>query len=213
MRNLLFTLLYLSISLNSFSQDTIRLKHKNYTTVFSKSKHYPVLVEWWVTKEKVNCKNPLTRTDKFVQDPLLPNETDLIEDYKGSGFDRGHMSPAADNLCLGVKVLNECFYFSNMAPQYHSLNAGDWKSLETMVRDNSKNNNDSIHVWSGSIGEIKKIGKVSVPKYCWKVIYSVKSKKFSSFLFENNNSKPNGITDNEVSINKITKMTGFKFNN
>jgi len=213
MRNLLFTLLYLSISLNSFSQDTIRLKHKNYTTVFSKSKHYPILVEWWVTKEKVNCKNPLTRTDKFVQDPLLPNETDLIEDYKGSGFDRGHMSPAADNLCLGVKVLNECFYFSNMAPQYHSLNAGDWKSLETMVRENSKNNNDSIHVWSGNIGEIKKIGKVSVPKYCWKVIYSVKNKKFSAFLFENNNSKPNGITDNEVSINEITKMTGFKFNN
>ena len=212
MKYILFTLFYLSLSVTSISQDTIRLKHQNYTTVFSKSKHYPVLVEWWVTSKKVDCKNPLTRTDKFVKDPLLPNETNLSDDYKGSGFDRGHMSPAADNLCLGTQPLNECFYFSNMAPQYHSLNAGDWEILETMVRDNSKNNNDSIHVWSGSIGEIKKIGKVSVTQYCWKVIYSVKSKKISAFLFENNNSKSNGIADNEVSIDKIHQLTGFKFN-
>ena len=43
----------LMISIISYSQDTIRVVHKNYTSVFSVSKHYPVLVEWWDTKDKV----------------------------------------------------------------------------------------------------------------------------------------------------------------
>ena len=64
----------------------------------------------------------------------------------------------------------ECFYFSNMAAQYHSLNAGDWKSVETLERDLASTN-DSIHIWCGNIGVLKKIGSTSAPLKCWKVIH------------------------------------------
>ena len=121
-----FLSVFVALALNA--QDTVRIKHTNYTTVFSKSKHYPVLVEWYATKAKIGCEKPLARKDNFKPDPLLLAETDLLEDYKGSGTDRGHMMPAADNLCQTPQVQDECFYFSNMAAQYHSLNAGDWKS-------------------------------------------------------------------------------------
>lgn len=204
------TSLFLMVSILSFSQDTVRLKHTNYTSVFSKSKKYPVLVEWWVTKSMVTCSTPLKRKDNFKPDPLLPKETDIAKDYVGSGTDRGHMMPAADNLCQTPQVQDECFYFSNMAAQYHSLNAGDWKSLETFVREQAKIK-DSIRVWSGNIGEIKKIGTVSVPKYCWKVIYIKKEGLWSAFLFENSTSKPDGFENNKVPLEKITQLTGFKF--
>lgn len=210
MRKLIYTLFLVILTNFSWSQDTVRLKHTNFTSVFDKSKKYPVLVEWWVTKSMVNCPSPLKRKDNFKPDPLLPKETNLLSDYVGSGTDRGHMMPAADNLCQTPQVQDECFYFSNMSPQYHSLNAGDWKSLETFVREQSKLK-DSIKVWAGNLGESKKIGTVSVPKYCWKVIYIKKENLWMAFLFENNTSKPDGFENNKTTVQKITELTGFKF--
>jgi endonuclease G len=198
------------IGITANAQDTIRLKHTNYISVFSKSKHYPVMVEWWATKEKVSCERPLARKDNFKPDPLLPNETNLIDDYKGSGFDRGHMMPAADNLCQTPEVQNECFYFSNMSAQYHSLNAGDWKGVETLERQLAAEK-DSIHVWCGNIGEIKKIGEVSVPEKCWKVIYIKKTGEWMGYLFTNDQTKPDGYENNKVDVKEIEKLTKFKF--
>ena len=186
------------------------LKHTNYTSHYSKSKKYPVMVEWWITKAKIGCPTPLARKDNFKPDPKLPNETNLLEDYKGSGTDRGHMMPAAENLCQTPAVQDECFYFSNMASQYHSLNAGDWKSVEMLERQISLEK-DSVKVWCGNIGVAKRIGRVAVPTKCWKVIYVVKTKEWLCFLFDNNTSKPDGINNNKVNKLDIEKLTGFKF--
>jgi endonuclease G len=191
-------------------QDEVVLKHTNYTSKFSISKKYPVIVEWWVTKAMVSCPTPLKRKDNFKPDPLLPQHTDIAKDYVGSGYDRGHMMPAADNLCQTQQIQDESFYFSNMSAQTHRLNAGDWKSLETFTRDESKLK-DSIHVWAGNVGEIKKIGSVSVPKYCWKVIHIKKENKWVAYLFENNTSAPDGFKNNEVALKEIMALTGFTF--
>ena len=206
----LMTLLLLTITVFTFAQDVVVLKHTNYTSHYSKSKKYPVMVEWWITKAKIGCPTPLARKDNFKPDPKLPSETNLLEDYKGSGTDRGHMMPAAENLCQTPAIQDECFYFSNMAAQYHSLNAGDWKSVETMERELSKQQ-DSVKVWCGNIGVAKRIGRVAVPTKCWKVIYIVKTKEWMAFLFDNNTSKPDGIHNNQVDKIDIEKLTGFKF--
>ena len=205
----LFSVLLINIL---FAQDIVVLKHTNYTSHYSKSKKYPVMVEWWATKAKVGCATPMARKDNFKPDPLLPKETDLAKDYVGSGTDRGHMMPAAENLCQTAEIQNECFYYSNMAAQYHSLNAGDWKSVETLEREYAKLY-DSARVWCGNIGVAKVIGegKVAVPKQCWKVIYFVKTKEWMAFLFDNNTSKPDGIHNNLVNVSNIEKLTGFKF--
>lgn len=206
----LVAFLSLIVSLTLSAQDTVRIKHINYVTVFSKSKHYPVLVEWWATKAKIGCETPLKRKDNFQPDPQLPIETDLAKDYVGSGTDRGHMMPAADNLCQTPAVQDECFYFSNMAAQYHSLNAGDWKALETATRSIALQK-DSVHVWCGNIGVAKKVGKVSVPKQCWKVIYTVKDREYQAYLFDNTTDKPQGLHAHAVTVSDIEKLTGFKF--
>ena len=191
--------------------DTVRLKHTNYTAVFSKSLKYPVLIEWWTTKAMVTCPTPLKRKDAFKPDPLLPVETNIAADFVGSGTDRGHMMPAADNLCQTQAVQDECFYFSNMAAQYHSLNAGDWKSLETYTRQTAAVT-DSVKVWCGNIGVAKTIGKgTAVPTHCWKVIYIKSKKEWHAYLFANTTDKPDGMQNNEVTVAQIEKITGFKF--
>ena len=213
---LLFSLLILGVK----AQDTVRLVHNNYTTVYSKKLHYPVLVEWWETTSKDECKNQLPRKDQFGPDPLLKNETSLQKDYDAAnkahkekglkGFDRGHMSPAASNECNGTLVLTECFYFSNMAPQYHSLNAGDWKTLETNTRD-SAIADDSVHVWAGSYGESERFGSLAIPSHCWKVIYVSKTKTYHAYIFLNTADKPSGLKSHEVKLEDVEKATGFKF--
>jgi endonuclease G len=199
------------LSFANFAQDVVVLKHTNYTSHYSKSKHYPVMVEWWITKAKIGCATPLARKDNFKPDPQLPSETDLIKDYVGSGTDRGHMMPAAENLCQTPAVQDECFYFSNMAAQYHSLNAGDWKSLETLERQITMDK-DSVHVWCGNVGEIKKIGTTSVPKTCWKVVYVAKDKEWFAYIFENVADKPSGLNSHKVTKEDVEKLSGLKFN-
>ena len=204
----LIVVLFLALGLKA--QDVVVLKHTNYTSHFSKSKKYPVLVEWWETKAKVGCATPLPRKDNFKPDPLLPNETNIGQDYVNSGFDRGHLMPAKSNQCQTPAVQDECFYYSNMSAQYHSLNAGDWKSLETLTREWAVAQ-DSVHIWAGNIGEAKKIGSISVPTKCWKVIYVVKTGEWFAYLFDNDTSKPDGLNNNKVLVSDIEKLTGLKF--
>lgn len=215
MRKYLLTIVFvLLMGFSVKSQDTVRIVHTNYTSVFSISKHYPVLVEWWVTKAKATCPKQLPRKDQFQEDPKLSKETNLEEDYLNSGYDRGHMCAAIYNECQGDQVLTECFYFSNIVPQFHALNAGDFKSVETLTKDLSLVN-DSVHVWAGSVGEAKKIGKkilISVPTQYWKVIYIVKLKQYQAYVFNNTNNKQLGIKAHLVNLNVVQSLTGFKFN-
>lgn len=210
MKKITFILGFVLVSILTFAQDVVVLKHTNYTTHFSKSKKYPVMVEWWETKAKVGCPTPLPRKDNFKPDPQLVSETNLENDYKGSGLDRGHMMPAKSNQCQTQQVQDECFYFSNMSAQYHSLNAGDWKSLETATREWALSQ-DSVHIWAGNLGELKRIGRVAVPKECWKVVYVKKSNEWFFFMFDNTPNKPSGLKSHEVTRDILEKATGIKF--
>jgi endonuclease G len=210
MRNLFIIFLFLIFS--SFQgDDIIKVSHTNYTSTFSVSNRYPVVVEWWLTKEMISCDDGVERSSSFKTDPKISKLTNLSKYYKNSGYDRGHMMPSADNLCQTKKIQEESFYFSNISPQYKELNRGDWKSLEIESRKYSMEH-DSVYIWTGNIGQIKKIGKVSVPKYCWKVIYIKKLNIKKGFLFENNESKSDGFENNEVDVQVIEKLTGINFN-
>lgn len=189
---------------------SIKLEHKGYTTYYSKTLHYPLKVEWWDTKARLVCpESKVARKDQFAPDPLLPAETDLMKDYVGSGTDRGHMCPAADNQC-SAELQKECFYFSNMTPQYHSLNAGDWKKLEVRTRDLATEF-DSVMVWCGSTGSAKKIGSTTVPIKCWKVIFVKKTKVWEAYIFNNTPDKPVGLDHWKVTKAQVEKLTGYTF--
>jgi endonuclease G len=211
MKNLLLVL-GLILSVSSYSQDLVTIKHANYTTTFSKSLEYPVVVEWWETKAKDACPTPLKRKDQFQADPQLLKESDLMKDYVGSGFDRGHLCPAASNLCGGDKVQTECFYFTNMVPQPHTLNAGSWKTLETLTRTIAIDK-DSVHVWCGAVGKVKTFGlhNVAVPSKCWKVIYIKKTKEYRAYIFPNTSDKLD-LEKLKVRKEDVETLTGLKFN-
>jgi DNA/RNA endonuclease G (NUC1) len=63
------------------SKDTITIKHKYYTTTFSRSKHIPIVVKYWLTKAMLTCQNRVMRTNKFRPDPQLPDYTNMDEKF------------------------------------------------------------------------------------------------------------------------------------
>jgi endonuclease G len=199
----------LLISFTVSAQDLVTIQHKAYKTTYSKSKNYPVKVEWWLTKAMISCPTKVKRTDNFGPDPKQIASTNLQQYYEKSGYDRGHNFPAADGAC-DVVSMTESFYFSNMTPQTPQLNRGDWKMVEELTRLEASQY-DSVYIWTGSVGEAKKIGALSVPTQCWKVLYIKKTKEWFAFLFNNDNSKPNGINDNKVTVKVVEQISGYKF--
>ena len=72
------------------------------------------------------------RSEDFAPDPQIIGGPQL-EDYRGSGYDREHLAPAAD-MKWSQRAMTECFYLSNMAPQDRGNNGGIWNEIENTVR-------------------------------------------------------------------------------
>jgi endonuclease G len=206
----LVLLLILSLAIDCPAQN-VTLKHKYYTSVFSKTLRFPVLCKYWVTKKMLSCKERIGRTEDFAPDPLLSVYTDLDKDYSGSGYDRGHNMDAYDNGC-DIVGMHESFYYSNMTPQTPRLNRGIWKILEERGRDITLEN-DSVLVWSGSIPykKDKKIGDLSIPAYCWKILYIKTLDSIEAYSFKNDNASVRSLSSYQVSLDSIRSLCGFKF--
>ena len=134
-----------------------------------------------------------------------------LADYSGSGYDRGHLCPAAD-MTLNKTSMSETFYLSNMSPQLAGFNRGIWSSLEEQVRkwalEYSK-----LYVVTGPIfkDNIASIGinKVTVPGYFYKVLYDGKNRMIGFILPNASSSK--SLVQFTVKVDEIEQKTGIDF--
>ena len=153
------------------------------------------------------------RTDNFRIDPNVTNKSVSPSDYKGSGYDRGHLAPAGD-MKISFTSMSESFFMSNISPQNRSFNRGGWKKLESLVRVWAKKN--KIFITTAGVlndNDLKKIGSknsVSVPREFYKLIYMPSENKMIAFLMPNQ--KINGqLKDYVVSVDKVEDLTGIDF--
>ncbi|MDP4184350.1 MAG: DNA/RNA non-specific endonuclease [Bacteroidota bacterium] len=188
------------------------VKHTGFTLSYNERNEQANWVAYELTKEET--VPVVKRSNKFVPDPDVPTGSATDEDYKNSGYDRGHLAPAAD-MEWSPKAMAECFYYSNMSPQVPAFNRGIWKKLEERVRAWAIENQD-IYVVTGPVltKGLSTIGphKVSVPKYYYKVIldYRAPGIKAIGFLMPNAKSmKP--LESYAVSVDSVEKITGIDF--
>jgi endonuclease G, mitochondrial len=74
------------------------------------------------------------RSDRFFV-PSIPDEfRPSLNDYRGSGYDRGHLAPSA-NFRADQVAQDATFSLANMMPQDSRLNRGLWAELEQQIRD------------------------------------------------------------------------------
>lgn len=103
-----------------------------YTICYREEYEQPEWAAYTLTAEKL-VKNT-SRDDNFRPDPKISTGSASLADYKGSGYDRGHLAPAAD-FAYSEEAMSDSFYLSNMSPQNGSFNRGIWAKLEAAVRD------------------------------------------------------------------------------
>lgn len=101
-----------------------------------------------ITEASLNKKMAREECD-FKEDPLLPEHIRAAKtDYVETGFDRGHLCPAAD--CETKQALENSFFLTNIAPQIPAFNRGYWKKTEQHVRELVKQY-QAVHVFSGPL--------------------------------------------------------------
>jgi endonuclease G len=170
----------------------------------------------WVAYELtlVETEGEIGRNDKFKPDPVITHNSAALEDYKKSGYDRGHLAPAAD-MKWSVEAMEESFYLSNMCPQDKSFNRGIWKKLEEQVREYAKHNKQ-IKVVTGPILQegLPVLGpnRISIPRFFYKALldYSQPSVKAIAFLMKNEHSEL-PLSHFVISIDSLEKISGIDF--
>lgn len=137
---------------------------------FNKDNHTPNWVAWELLRSETGGEK--SRHNKFWQDFEVDGCPDT-RDYSNSGYDRGHMCPAADQK-WSHEAMVDCFSLANIVPQDHALNTGAWKTLENKERKWAERDS-AIVIVAGPIYETSdtsRIGRagVRVPGAFFKVM-------------------------------------------
>lgn len=188
------------------------IRHTGYTVSYNKDTKLPNWVSYELTRAETKGKEK--RSNRFIADPLVKGAIATNADYTRSGYDKGHMAPAADMKWSPV-AMNESFYFSNMCPQHPQLNRRGWKKLEDKIRDWAVADSAIIIICGPVIKkQPKTIGKnkVAVPQQFFKVILSpfVKPMRAIGFLF-NNEQSVDPLSAYVVTVDSIERLTNMDF--
>lgn len=191
------------------------IAHEGYTVSFNRKHKLPNWVAWVLTRERT--RGTVKRNDQFQPDPdVRKGATAEDADYRGSGYDRGHMCPAADNKFSRQAMLESC-YLSNICPQTHSLNGGDWKELEEKCRRWAVQY-DSLYIVCGPVPPGDKpatigAGRVSVPEAFYKVVLRIdgdgRARAIGFVCRQDDKNHP--LSHYAITVDEVERLTGINF--
>ena len=195
----------------------ILLEQYSYTVSYNPDLCIPNWVAWELNEEKLVERE--SRNSKFVPNPKLPEDMALTtKEYTGSGWDRGHMCPAGDNK-YHWRAMDESFYMTNICPQNHNLNRGDWKELEEACRRWAEV--EPVYIVCGPInyrtpkyGYIGKTFKIRIPDAFFKVVLAGMQSgnpRAIGFIYKNEagNNKRDKYVNSVDEVERITSMDFF----
>ncbi len=193
--------------------DEAIIQHKYYTLRYREDHEQ---AEWVAYKLTADETEGDSERDKFMEDKMVKTKSAKPTDYTKSGYDRGHLAPAAD-FNFSQEAKSESFYMSNMSPQAPQFNRGIWKHLETRVRYWVQNK-ENLYIVTGPILKkgLDKIGtktQISVPEYFYKILLERrKNGTYSAIAFKmKNEGSKKVLAEFVVSIDSLEEETGIDF--
>lgn len=186
-----------------------KIQYTHYTTCYEPEFRQSSWVKYELTLEQIT--GPQRRTNDYRMDPAI-NDPVFRTDYRGSGYDRGHLLPAAA-MKLDHQSMSETFYMTNMSPQVSSFNRRIWAWIERDVRKLVKSYGDA-HVVTAPVlvqGLPTIFSGVAIPELYYKIIYLPGENKVKAFLIENKRHDNVEVDDFVVTIDEIESLTGFDF--
>ena len=200
------------VEIPAFAEGEIVIERQAYTASYNKKTKCPNWVAWKLTAEHVD--GPYKRMGSFHEEEEVPEPRATLQDYRGSGWSRGHMCPAGDNK-WDAEAMFETFSLVNVCPQNSRLNSGVWNSLEMDCRKWAKKYGE-VYIVSGPVFMKKKhetIGsnKVVVPEAFFKVVLCLtgKPKALGVVVRNTEGTKKKDLYYN--SIDEVERITGYDF--
>lgn len=191
----------------------IILKRVGYTTSYNTQNRIPNWVAWHLTAAHADGRYQRNNQVFHEDEEVRPRAYD--SDYRGSGFDRGHMCPAGDNK-WDKKAQEQSFLFTNICPQRHNLNAGAWNDVELQCRAWAKRYGD-LYIVCGPVlyqQTHKTIGRnrVVVPEAFFKVVLRKQNNYYKAigFLYENKGASRD-MSRYVRSVDELEELTGLDF--
>ncbi|GAB7221946.1 DNA/RNA non-specific endonuclease [Vibrio owensii] len=168
-------------------------------------------VAYHVTAESVNITNK--RSNSFKEDTEMPDYArSTLADYKGSGYDRGHLAPSA-TMDFTRESMKQSFLMSNMSPQLPGFNRVGWRVLEEHVRDLANEYNE-LYVVTGPIyeGNEGTIGNgVVIPSAFYKVILDPSFDEAIAFIVPHRDVSRSELANFITTIDEVERQTGLDF--
>lgn len=190
------------------------IHHKHYSLGYIEEHEVAAWVAYELTREQLKMER-VKRADFFQPDLKVITGSAQLSDYRGSGYDRGHLIPAADR-AFSTEAMEETFLMSNITPQVHTFNGGIWRELEELVRDWAYKYK-KVYVVTGpvlTVTPVKRIGanKISVPAAFYKVILDISEPELKGigFIIPNEMSTQR-LQQYAMSIDEVEKQTGIDF--
>lgn len=168
----------------------------------------PLFSASYLTKGRLAQAANVDRSNNFREDRRIPSDWRAkLSDFRGSGFDRGHLAPSAD---MHTPIADsESFYLTNIVAQDPQLNRNLWASIERAVRSHAKHR--SVYVITGVLYLEPKVqrlnGRVMIPSHLYKLVYEPQRQMGAAYLVEN---LPNR-RHKEVTLAELETLAGIRF--
>lgn len=191
------------------------VEHLRYTVSYDAVTNCAHYVAWKLSADQTEGHVSRDGAD-FLPDPLLPESLQVTtDDYRGSGYDRGHLCPAADNR-YEARAMTECFYMSNICPQDHALNAGAWATLEKACRRWAVQEG-AVYVVCGPLFDsrpdhIGRAHRIAVPAGFFKCVLSLRpgAEKAIGFVYRNDAGRQT-MDEAAVTVDEVERVSGIDF--
>lgn len=157
--------------------------------------------------------------DPFQEDTAIPSlYRTTLADYRGSGYQRGHICPSYDRL-YSKEANEQTFYLSNIQPQLANFNSGVWLAAENVISNRLDQNSfrDTLYLVKGGTIDAGNYTSAStgilVPKYFFMAIMRVYKGQYNAIglWFEHKNNTDTQLASYAVSIDELEEKTGIDF--
>ena len=191
------------------------IRHTGYTLSWNEQ----YLVADWVAYELTATEldtQEVSRSEDFRPDEAVRRSSQL-EDYRNSGYSRGHLAPAQD-FKWSENAMSETFYLTNMVPQLQNYNGGIWLKAENATRDAARITG-VVYIVTGPVltdGPFETIGdnKVAIPKECYKALLVIDENggvHTIAMSIPQEVGKKESLSKYLMSVDELEALTGLDF--
>lgn len=189
-------------------QHTVELCSPGHAVMYSGIARSPIWSAEHLTPGRLNAAREVPRTDVFQEDRRLPEDwRATLDDFRHSGYDRGHLAPSADMPTPTADA--QSFLLSNIVAQDSNMNRSLWAAIEKAVRALARHREVYVitgALWKGANVERLK-ARVMVPTHLYKLVYDPANEAAAAYLVQNAPNKAHV----PISLKELKALVGIDF--